>query len=222
MDNSQHFAEYKEKHNLTDKEITFYYLIWLSLGKNMSRLRQEYPTTPEEAFATSGNRHFDTEILETQSEIEGRKVGEFTYYKDYNPLHSYIIGSDVSHGVGLDHSTAVCIDLNENEVVAIYKNNRIEADVFAHELKNLGMAYGNCMISVESNDRGYTTLTELRKMYHNIYTEIKEDTFTKKETEKLGFHTTSASKPLILSRLKTAISENSIKINSKSLINELK
>jgi hypothetical protein len=44
------FKDYQKHHKLTDVQITYYYLKWLSLRKNWNSLRREYPTTPEEAF----------------------------------------------------------------------------------------------------------------------------------------------------------------------------
>ena len=46
----QEFRAYQAYHKLTDHEITYYYLKWLSLNKDWNSLRKEYPTTPEEAF----------------------------------------------------------------------------------------------------------------------------------------------------------------------------
>lgn len=44
------FKDYQVRNNLSDKEITYYYMKWLSLNQNWNSLRKEYPTTPEEAF----------------------------------------------------------------------------------------------------------------------------------------------------------------------------
>ena len=44
------FKDYQKLHKLTDQEITYYYLKWLSLNKDWNSLHKEYPTTPEEAF----------------------------------------------------------------------------------------------------------------------------------------------------------------------------
>ena len=57
------FKELQEAHKLSDKEITYYYLKWLSLKKDWNILRQEYPTTPEEAFILSGSPYFNTERI---------------------------------------------------------------------------------------------------------------------------------------------------------------
>lgn len=44
------FRDYQVLNHLDDKEITYYYLKWLSLNKDWNSLHKEYPTTPEEAF----------------------------------------------------------------------------------------------------------------------------------------------------------------------------
>jgi hypothetical protein len=63
MDNSEFFTEYQNKHKLTDKEITYYYYTWKTMNCDFRKLRQEYPTTPEEAFISSGDRFFDPDNL---------------------------------------------------------------------------------------------------------------------------------------------------------------
>lgn len=62
MDEGHLFKEYQILHNLTDREITYYYIKWISLNKKWDVLHQEYPTTPEEAFVTSGRPVFDTAV----------------------------------------------------------------------------------------------------------------------------------------------------------------
>lgn len=44
------FREYQAFHKLSEQQITYYFLKWLSLNKDWNSLRKEYPTTPEEAF----------------------------------------------------------------------------------------------------------------------------------------------------------------------------
>lgn len=50
MQQGEKFQTYAEKHSLTDAQITYYYLKWLSLNKKWNSLKREYPTTPQEAF----------------------------------------------------------------------------------------------------------------------------------------------------------------------------
>lgn len=50
MDQGDKFKEYAARHSLTDVQITYYYLKWVSLNRNWNALKREYPTTAEEAF----------------------------------------------------------------------------------------------------------------------------------------------------------------------------
>ena len=192
MDSSPKFEEVQYQHKLTDHEITYYYLKWLSLAKDWNSLKQEYPITPEEAFISSGIKFIDAEALDYFHVYEGKVEGSVTIFKEYNPLHSYVLGADVAEGVGLDSSTIVVIDLDTVEVVATYKDNRIEADVFGDVCAAIGRRYGNCMIGVERNNNGHTTLAKLKTVYpvKYIYSEVRVDKELNQETDKLGWHTT--------------------------------
>lgn len=50
MQQGEKFEEYAQKYNLSQTEITYYHLKWLSLNKKWNALKREYPTTPQEAF----------------------------------------------------------------------------------------------------------------------------------------------------------------------------
>lgn len=50
MAEGDRFKSYAERHKLTEAQITYYYLKWVSLNRNWNALKREYPTTAEEAF----------------------------------------------------------------------------------------------------------------------------------------------------------------------------
>ncbi len=218
------FIEYQKKFNLSDLEITYYFYKWLSLNKDWTKLRQEYPTTPEEAFATSGFKLFNTEKLEKQTFQEGLKEGDWIYYENYNPTHRYGIGADVGEGIGQDSSTGVVWDFTLNSVVAEYASNHIAPDMFAFELRNAGHRYGTCLIGVERNNHGFATLSKLKEIYplSFIYKEIKKDRDQDRSTERLGWHTTAASKPQLMYDLSLALDQEQIKIPSKHIAWEMR
>ena len=223
-DFKQSFKDYQTKNKLTDKEITYYYTKWLSLNKKFLKLFTEFPFSPEEAFATSGNKLFIKEAIERQKihEKEGEKVGHWIYYEDYKANHIYAGGADVSHGVGRDSSTIVIIDFTQQtpRVVAEYANNEIDATVFAHEVKNGGTRYGNCLMAVENNDRGYATCVELGKIYSNIYKHKIEGGAEIRETTEYGWRTTGATKPKMILELKTAYNEDELIVPSQRINRE--
>lgn len=222
MDEGGKFEEYARLHKLSDKEITYYYLKWLSLKKDWNLLHQEYPTTVEEAFVSTGNKLFDTDKLDSQEIKEGMTVGDWIYYKKYNSLHTYGVGADPSEGIGGDNATIVVVDFTTGEVVAVFCSKFTTPDVLAIEIAKIGREYGNALVCPERNNHGYTTLVELNKVYNNIYEEIVYDKIRDKRTKKLGFTTTSTSKPRILYNLNTAINEDEIQVPDKALLRELR
>lgn len=185
--------------------------------------KQEYPETEDEAFIASGDNFFDPEKIKRFITREGVQVGYWTYYAEYVPGHRYALGADVSEGIGLHNSTIVVWDFDAKmtigelsvhrpEVVAVYCNNKIAPDLFAFEIRNGAMKYGNCLVAPERNNHGFTTLSKLKEIYHYIYQD---------EYEKLGWQTTSASKPKMLHDFNLAVNEESINIPDEGLKREM-
>lgn len=218
------FLDYQKKHNLTPQQITYYYYKFLSLNKSYALLKREYPTTPEEAFESSGDKVFNRESLDEMKLRDGEQVGKWTYFADYKPNHRYILAADPAEGVGRDNSAAVVWDFNARpkpEIVATFADPMIAPDIFAHELKAAGTRFGNCMIAVERNNHGHTVLAILKKMYYNLYKERKVDFKEDITTEKLGWHTNMATKPRMVYDFKTAIDEGLVNIPDKITVREL-
>lgn len=216
--------EYQKKHKLTDEQINWYFYEWKTQKEKM---KSEHPTTSEEAFEGSGNKLFPIEIIKEKirTEIEeGDKSGEWVFYRSYEPGHSYGLGADVSEGIGSDFNTIIIIDFTKSIVAARYKNNLISPDLFAYEIKNGAEKYGNCIVGVERNNHGHATISKLKEIYsvNKIYKEWKTDIITKKQTEKLGWHTNLATKPRIMNEFKTAIQEDLLIIPDRGLLNEMK
>lgn len=225
----QRFLDYQKQHNLTDDQIRWYYITWQDQKDLMKR---EYPTTPEEAFESSGVKVFNVDALNYQIKnhvTEGDKVGGWTFYEEYNPRHQYVIGADPSEGIGRDSSAAVVIDISWREngrlipkVVAVFCSNQVPPDIFAYELRRGGNIYGNCLIGVERNGNGLATLTQLKQIYSNLYTEMRKSSFEDKQTERLGFLTTAGSKSTIIFNLATTLNENDIIIPDGKTLRELR
>jgi hypothetical protein len=223
------FLDYQVLHKLTDVQITYYYYKWLTLNKDWDLLHQEYPTTPEEAFVTSGRTLFNGQKLDKMPLHDGLRVGNWTYFDDYVPGHRYALGADPSEGYGGDAATIAVIDFDHKDerrlipkVVAEFADNKIQPHEFAFEIKSGGQAYGNCIAGVERNGPGLAVLTKLREIYFNIYTTERMDKFTNQPTEKLGWITNIATKPKMIYDLSGAVNNDDIIIPSRATIRELK
>jgi len=223
------FKDYQKKMGLGDIEVTYYYYKWLTLNKDDNLLMQEYPTTPEEAFVASGSKLFSFEILRNMKTEEGEKYGGWLIYERYTPGHRYALGADVAEGTGQDMSAGCIIDfdwrdpdtfIRRPKVVAVYADNRIQPDTFGWELINGANMYGNCIIAVERNGPGLSTLNILKHNYHHIYKEEKSEYAPDKLTEKLGWHTNKSTKPKMMYELSTAINEGNLYIPDATLQKE--
>ena len=87
----------------------------------------------------------------------------------------------------------------------------------------LGMEYNEALVIVENNSHGILTCTRLGKdmAYPSFYTEVQVDKITDRETVKLGFTTTSKTKPLIIDQLRASMREGELELNDKTTLREM-
>ena len=227
--------ELAEKYDLDDGQLMFRRRKVAQNGIDLTR--QEYPAEPEEAFLTSGRPVFNPEGLqESLSTCEEPKQrlalegdewlenvrGELTLYRTLDPGEKYTIGADVAMGVrGGDYSVAQVLDSKKRQV-ATYRA-QVHPDYFATVLYKLGEFFNMAFIIVENNSHGILTCTRLGKdmAYPHFFTEVQIDKLTEKETLKLGFTTTSKTKPLIIDELRASVREATIELNDKVTIREM-
>ena len=235
MELTQEEEDLKENFGLDKAQLFWRRLKIAEIGPN--KFKQEYPTTPEEAFLTSGNYVFSQEKLESLIPSKPKlrsRYNEETRYFDQDPhgelevwippnfKDSYVIGADVSQGVDRDFSTAIVMN-REGEVCALWRSNKTDPSTFADTLHDLGRHYNNALLAVESNSIGLATLNRLVQTgYINLYYDTKRTTLDTAESNRPGFRTTTASKPTIIAFLQKAIIEDALLIPSNTIIGELR
>ena len=206
---------------------------------------QEYPATPEEAFISTGRPVFEPKQLHDQitelkfnpkvlkqmtvenitdnigSLVENSR-GELLVYRDRDPKETYVIGADVGMGVrGGDPSVAQVLDSQLN-LVATWRGIA-HPDYFAKVLATLGYHYHTALIAAERNNHGLVTCITLRDLlYPNLYTDVVEGTLDDgKDTIRLGFFTSEATKPLIIDKLRSSFKSGEIVIEDKVTLDEM-
>lgn len=232
------FLDYQKKHNekvkkfpllykpISDIELTWWFYKYVQGGRKWSLLLQEFPTTPEEAFISSGSKLFDSIHLEWQKQFftTPTEAGSWLFYEDPKPNHSYIISADPSEGVSRDHSAIVILDITPTRprIVAIFKNNQIAPDMLAYEVANKGRVYNFAFAMVERNNMGFATLTQLKKIYpvEYIYKEENDKNEATETTERLGWHTNLVSKPKMFYELSTAFNDHLIESPCSQVVHE--
>ena len=229
-------SEYKKKYDLTDGQI-YWRRLKISEGGDL-KFKQEYPAIPEEAFLSSGSHVFEPEKVAQYIPIAPEACRKFNgISKDFieDPYMTgeleiwqfpqfddkFCIGADVAMGIGQDYSCAVVMNQRQ-EVVAVYRNNMIDPDSFGDLLFYLGRYYNNCLLAVENNNMGLTTVNRLQRMsYPQLYHRLRKNSARDEQLEP-GWKTTGATKPVIIGHMKRAVEEHDITIPSKYIIRELK
>lgn len=216
------WESYQQQHNLTDKEMTYYYMRWLSLKKDVERLNQEYPTTADEAFISTGKPYFDQKkILECKMMVQepeyfdviGREVvdvyaGPLMVWNKPQPKRAYVIGGDTAEGLhNGDYSTLTVIDVETREIQAIYKS-QIPPDEFYEVCIAVGNWYNNALLAVEVNKDGLWVNNELeRNGYTNLYYRQRIDDVTKQVAQTFGWRTDRQSRDSMLTELRSVFAD---------------
>jgi hypothetical protein len=206
---------------------------------------QEYPATPDEAFISTGRPVFEPQLLNDQIRALGaddkiiRRMsvdgitdnigvlhentrGELTIYQERDDKQTYVIGADVGMGVrGGDPSVAQVLDGSQN-LVATWRGV-VHPDYFAKVLATLGYHYHTALIAPERNNHGLVTCITLRDLqYPCLYTDVLEGTLDDgKDTIRLGFFTSEATKPLIIDKLRSAFKSGEVTIYDKVTLDEM-
>jgi len=186
-------------------------------------------------FNASGDTVFTPEdigaIFNSTKEPEYKTQFDRNYWiwETFNKDFTYMISADVARGDGADYSVFHVLKLETMEIIAEYQG-KVAPDIFAEILYSAGSEYGNCMIVVENNTIGFSTLEKLKeKKYPNIYHSIKstheyieEYLAENRGGAVAGFTTSSKTRPLIIAKLEQFIRNRVITIYSSRLANEMK
>lgn len=221
------WVEYQKEHGLSDKEITYYYMKWQQFGGNngvdaVKKLLQEYPTTVEEAFLSTGQAYFPTAKVASllagakkgvKGDIMMNPKGEYEFFEMANgnleifkkPERGmrYIIGGDTAEGLASgDAQVLYVINHKTEECDAIYQS-QVDPSELIDEAYKLGKYYNWALLGVEVNKDGLWVNDGLEKRgYPNLYYRRVFDDITQRLTKLFGWKTTSATRPFALAALK--------------------
>jgi hypothetical protein len=222
-------------HGLNDGQLMFRRITIANTSREL--FQQEYPSTPEEAFLTSGRPVFNPEQINTrlqevepplcQMAMEGGTFvehprGELKVWHEKEDAETYYIGADVAMGIkNGDYSVAQVLD-SEMRQVAVWRGH-VHPDFFADILQALGIYYNQALICVENNNHGLLTAIRLGRdlAYPHVHTEVGEGQLMDKESFTIGFRTTQKTKPLIIDRLRAALRCGDLELNDAETLREM-
>jgi hypothetical protein len=242
-DNDVYTYEYElmNKYNLTYEQLNW--RRWAIRNKCQGDdvlFMQEYPSTPEEAFISTGRPVFNTQALKkyqtiTKAPERGylrESGGSIKFIPDKNGYVSiwqqpevdkfYCIGADVAEGlVDGDYSVGIVGDPDSMDMVAMW-HGKIDHDLFGVELIKLARFYNDAYLGVENNNHGASTLNTIkRNEYWNLYFSKQFDKIADKLTQKVGWTTSSRTKPIMIDKLAEFVREKWLGIYSDLIISEM-
>ena len=234
----------QKKYNLTLEQL--HWRKWAIDNKcrgSVDKFHQEYPSTVEEAFLTTGSNVFGKELCD---ELEGmcrpplltgdlRRLGgsvkvkpnvygQFKLWEKPNAEDSYFIVVDCAGGRKLKERDRKKIakepDRTNIDIInhrtgnqAAQWNGHIQYDLIHEVVEMIGDMYFRAVACVERNNHGYTVVADLDRAKYPQYRQENDDP---------GWSTTTATKPRMVDDGYKMVRDGDIKINCKETISEMR
>ena len=154
----------------------------------------------------------------------------FRRYREYKQGEFYVVFADTSWG-GTDYSACQFLSKTRLDVPVVYHSKAMATEMTPQIHLELERIYRETkvkpVVAFERNNGGVAEMERLATLNRNgdykIYVEKKNigSTDTVEDTVKLGYTTTSATRPVMLSMLKEAIDNKLLTVYDKPTINEM-
>ena len=189
-------------------------------------------------FSTSGDIVFYNEYLEyyekthIKDPLERRGADQNLWvWESADYSRDYMVVADVARGDGKDYSTFHVIDIENCVQVAEYKG-QIGTKEFGHLLVGIATEYNNAMLVIENANIGWATIqVAIDRQYNNLYYSQKSgeatvdsyfDKYQDHSKMVAGFTMSSKTRPMVIGKFQEYISDRSVTIQSKRLVEEMK
>lgn len=206
---------------------------------------QEYPYTPLEAFISTGNCVFPTDVLGDYLEHSVRDhawKGAFTMdaqgvktvqddtglwrvWRWREPGRKYLItGDPCGGGGGIDSGHIVVGDVASLDQVACF-HGKPDPEEFARQMYRAGWLYHDghspAVLAPEANNHGRAVMALLREWgYPNLWATKRFDQRRAEENVREGWLTTSASRPVMIAALQEGLREGVLGVRDKLAVGE--
>ncbi len=224
-------ADYAHKYKLTEAQAFWMQTVGLEkCRRDLRKFKAEYPINEIDCWTMVGDSVFDADKLMAMLNVLDGNTGlaeetkAFETYEPVNPHHRYVIAVDpASSWSKRDYTGVVVLDLETCTVVADYLGHK-EAHNMAAWLCEMGTKYNKASIYVESNGVGEAVLSHLlsngyRRVYHRTTSAPLVRGIS--STRIPGWHSSMKTKAEAISILQQLILDDSLKISSRRLIQQL-
>lgn len=246
------YGSYLTEDELDEKEVALMnkgasldQLMWRKMkisNTSEDKFCQEFPSNPIEAFISTGSNIFSAAIIQERlNSLNNTQIlklpvsGVDPILKKYNKYLSiwklpvrgkrYYIGVDTGEGLGgsNDYSVISVID-KDGFQCAEWRSNKVKPYEFAELVFKMANWYNKGLLVIEKASAGHTVVDKIRHDYHyvNMYKSKAYDQKSGKSKRKIGYETTSKSKPIMISDMQEYFETGQCLVNSKDLLQEMK
>lgn len=231
---------FKKQYGLTDEQVLWYRDQRKRFGE---RVTEEYPSSWEEAFLSSGLPFFRRDSLEFYRERRrepdrkghfrlDRETGKASFeleafgptwvFSQPVPEHRYSVGVDFASGRARDYSTIVVIDVDGKEIVATHQSKLLPDDVLT-EAVALARIYNDAIIVPERSGIGQSPVDRLVNEwgYPNVYRETDTVRVRKQRGARFGFATSVGTRRWLLEDMAHVVHTRAIDIPCSRLVDEM-
>lgn len=212
-----------------------------NLNNNWVKIRRELLLQWNKA---SNNSPFSAEDIEALVEtavepIDTLRINGHYFvdiYKKLDPFKRYLVGVDVSKGVGKDATAVAIVDSDTLDLVALFQNNTMRSPELKRFLYTLMMDHlPNSVLVIESNYVGSAVIEDLLRtplknfMYYDFAYRLAEENrkngvIKAKNRDKLvyGHEVTAATRPKMMDLLLQFVSKYKSKIACRDLVEQIR
>lgn len=169
--------------------------------------KQEYPSTPEEAFLTTWSRVFNAEIVKNLTKLQYTVDSKYDKLRIYKPLNTvwYIWVDTAEWWQSGDFSSVILRDRNFGLVAHYY--NKDTPDWLVDLIDYLFEQWFLWTVWIERNNTWLTTITlaKAKRWSIYLYKEKTVDKITNNISYKFWWHTNSKTRPLMINDYEEAI-----------------
>lgn len=238
-----------ETYGLDDEQLAWRrWCIKVNCGGDLNQFKQEYPSSPEEAFIASGTCIFDQAAIVLWLEHCRDKTisrGRFAYQYDGVRITSawweeaedgeivlfekpkegcpYVIGGDTagdSGGEWSDYFVGQVLDNTSGKQVARLRG-KLDEDEYARQIYCLGLHYNKALVGVEVNFSTHPVKELDRLGYPNLYIREVTDTYTGKLKQAYGWKTDLITRPDLIANLKEVARDDLSLIQDEETLKEM-
>jgi len=211
---------------------------------DVEKFHQEYPTTPDEAFVTTGKNVYPIghlrQCYQPMNGLRGRllkeaktsrfihdALGPLTIYRFPSDDHDYgvyIAGADPTRTTRGDYACIQVINRRTLEQVATYRA-KIDPGSFGQQVALIGRYYNTALVVPETTGPGSTTLGALQAIHYPAIFRKRMPNRTPGQDEvadSWGWDTTHRTKDLAVGWLLKLIVDHSIVLHDKATFAEMR